>query len=225
MVYEDTDASGTSIVVQVYDGEGGVVAGAPISITLDAGADILSSPSVAVREDGSFLVVYERGDGAGDTDIVAKIVAADGMVGAEFDIINQVDDSESPEVAVLSNGNYVVVFQDEDGGDATNRDAEFGIVSSTGAILDGEAIANGNDQTDVQVAALTGGGFVVVWTEENGDGNGDGIRAAIFDNDGDIQGTAFTVTRPRPALRPQLMSSPSMTAGLSWSGTTTPPAC
>ncbi len=197
MVYEDTDASGTSIVVQVYDVDGDVVAGAPISITLDAGADILSSPSVAVREDGSFLVVYERGDGAGDTDIVGKIVAANGTVGAEFAIFDQADDSLNPEVATLTNGNYVVVFQDESAGDAANRNPEFRIVSSAGAVLGGLNIsADADDQTDVQVAALTGGGFVVVWTEENGDGNGDGIRAAVFDNDGDIVGTAFTVNTP-----------------------------
>ena len=202
MVYEDTDASGTSIVVQVYDVDGDVVAGAPISITLDGGADILSNPSVAVQADGSFLVVYERSNNAGDTDIVGKLVAADGTVGAEFDILDSPDDSTSPEVAALSNGNYVVVFQDESAGDAANRNPEFRIVSSAGVVLGGLNIsADADDQTDVQVAALTGGGFVVVWTEENGDGNGDGIRAAIFDNDGDIQGTAFTVNAPAAGVQ------------------------
>jgi Ca2+-binding RTX toxin-like protein len=198
MVYEDTDASGTSIVVQVYDVDGNVVPLTPISITLDAGADILANPSVAVRDDGSFLVVYQRGDGAGDTDIVGKIVSPAGVVGAEFDIVNQTDDTEDPEVAVLSNGNYVVVAQDEDAGDGSNRDVEIRIVSSAGAILNGEVIddAEGDDQTDVQVAALAGGGFVVVWTEENGDGSGEGIRAAIYDSDGNLEGSVFTANTP-----------------------------
>ena len=92
MVYEDTDAFGTSIRVQVFDIDGNVVPGSPITIVDDVGADVLSSPSVAVRSDGSYLVTYQRSAAAGDTDIVGTIVAADGTVGAEFDIFNPTDD-------------------------------------------------------------------------------------------------------------------------------------
>jgi Ca2+-binding RTX toxin-like protein len=194
MVFEDTDAAGTSIRVQVYHVNGDVVAGAPINIVDDLDGDTLSNPSVGVRDDGSFLVAYQRSDNAGDTDIVGVIVNADGTVGAEFTIFSQTDDAGSPEVAVLSSGDYVVVYHDESSGDGANRDPEFRIVSSAGAILGGTVISvDADDQTDVQVAALTGGGFVAVWTEENGDGNGDGIRGVIYDNDGDLQGSIFTV--------------------------------
>ena len=40
-----------------------------------------------------------------------------------------------------------------------------------------------DDDTDPQVAALTGGGFVVAWQESN-DGSGTGIMARVFDNSG-----------------------------------------
>ena len=83
--------------------------------------------------------------------------------------------------------------------------------------------ADADDQTDVHVAALAGGGFVAVWSEENGDGAGDGIVACIFDNDGDALDVAFIVNTPAAGSQfsPDVVGL--RTAVSSSSGTTTPP--
>lgn len=193
VVYENTVVSGTSIRVQTYDVDGNLVPLTPINIAVDVGDDY-ANPSVAMQSDGSYLVVYEQSDGAGDTDILGTVVNAAGVVQPEFTVFSQADNTTNAEVATLSNGNYVVVFQDESAGDGANRDPKFQIVTSTGAaVIGGTISSDADDQTDVQVAALSGGGFVAVWTEENGDGNGDGIRARIYDNDGGVVTAAFTV--------------------------------
>jgi hypothetical protein len=61
------------------------------------------------------VIAYQVGTGA-DRDIVARIVSPTGSVGAQFDIDNQTDGRNLPEVATLSNGNFVVTYQDEVGG-------------------------------------------------------------------------------------------------------------
>ncbi len=204
VVYEDTDGVGTSIRVQVYDVDGNVVGGAPLTIAEDVGTDGLYNPSVAVQADGSFLVTYEfdHNELGTDVDIVGRIVDDTGTVGGQFDIYNFTDAALGPDVATLTNGNYIVVFQDESAGDSTNRDPVFRILDSTGAVVDSDMMSfDASDQTDVHVAALVGGGFVTIWTEENGDGNGDGIRARIYNNDGDAQGAAFTVNTSTTGLQ------------------------
>lgn len=204
MVYQQTLPTGTSICVQTFDVDGSPVAATPIHITLDAGADELSAPSVAMQADGSYLVTYQRdvGGTGTDTDIVGKIVSAAGVVGSEFEIFGQADNSIGPDAATLSNGNYVVVFADENSGNGGNRDPKFRIVSSDGTVIDADVISSdGDDQTDVHVAALTGGGFVAVWTEANGDGSSEGIRARIYDNEGEPITTAFTVNTATAGLQ------------------------
>jgi hypothetical protein len=93
VVYEDTDGVGTSIRVQVYDVDGNVVGGAPLTIAEDVGTDGLYNPSVAVQADGSFLVTYEfdHNELGTDVDIVGRIVDDTGTVGGQFDIYNFTD--------------------------------------------------------------------------------------------------------------------------------------
>jgi hypothetical protein len=65
MVYTDTDAAGTSIRAQSYDVNGSLVGGAPSTIQADTSTDTLSSPALAVRSNGSYLVTYGRSTDAG----------------------------------------------------------------------------------------------------------------------------------------------------------------
>ncbi|MGH6770633.1 MAG: hypothetical protein ACRECO_16610, partial [Xanthobacteraceae bacterium] len=198
MVYEDTDAGGTAIRVQVYDAAGVPVVGSPTTIQSDTNADVLSNPQIAARPDGSYLVTYQRdidNDGAGgsdDQDIVARFVDAAGNVGAEFLVFGSADDVIIGKVAALSNGNFVVTSADADDITAADYDPQFTVITSAGGFVAGDNFDTGaNMQTDVQVAALDGGGFVGVWTE-NIAGNEE-IRARVYDNAGNPLGAAFTV--------------------------------
>ena len=97
-------------------------------------------PSLTALADGSYVVAYTAGVGditptslPDDTDIVARIVSPTGVVGAQFDIDNQNDNRDLSQLATLSNGNFVAVYQDEFLGSATDSDIRFGIFTPTGA--------------------------------------------------------------------------------------------
>jgi len=152
-------------------------------------------PSLTALADGSYVVAYTAGVGditptslPDDTDIVARIVSPTGVVGGQFDIDNQNDNRDLSQLATLSNGNFVAVYQDEFLGSATDSDIRFGIFTPTGAHvgLPGFYVpgANGSLQEhDPDVAALRDGGFVVVWTDPD---NGVHIQAAILSNTGTL---------------------------------------
>jgi hypothetical protein len=185
MVYTDTDAAGTSIRAQSFDVNGSLVGGAPATIQADTNTDTLSSPALAVRSNGSYLVTYGRSTEAGgplSTSTVGRIVSAAGAVGAEFTIADAaaVGATYNPDVDVLSSGNYVVVYEHQPG--FSPFAASYQILDSTGAFVRGGDFG-GPLAFDVHVAALTGGSFVAVWTEEDGDasegGSGSGIVARV----------------------------------------------
>ncbi|MCB1494827.1 MAG: hypothetical protein KDJ86_03495 [Bauldia sp.] len=194
MVYEDNDGLGTSIRVDTYDADGNrIVTGVPETIADNPILATISNPEVAMRPDGSYLVAYQSKNLLGDTDIVGRIVSSSGTVGAQFTIFNEPDDASNPDVAVLTNGNFVVVYEDEFMG--ADLDVKFTIVSPTGSIVTSGVVESAPEEEDeVQVAALAGGGFVAVWTDGFDDGSSDGIRARIYDNNGNpAVGGAFTV--------------------------------
>jgi hypothetical protein len=185
MVYSDTDAAGTSIRAQSYDVNGTLVGGAPTTIQADTNTDTLGGSAVAVRANGSYLVTYGRSTEAGgplSTSTVGRIVSAAGAVGAEFTIADAdvVGPTFNPDVDVLSSGSYVVVYEHQPG--FSDFAAAYQILDSTGGFVRGGDFG-GPLAFDVHVAALTGGSFVAVWTEEDGDapigGSGTGIVARL----------------------------------------------
>ena len=93
---------------------------------------------------------------------------------------------EDAEVATLNNGNLVIVYEDEN--DSTSDpDIFFQIRDSAGGSVKPvtEVAFNDNiNEQDPDIAALTGGGFVVVWQRT------DDIKATIFDSSGNPVGTA-----------------------------------
>jgi FG-GAP-like repeat len=146
-----------------------------------------ADPALTFLSDGTLVVAYTRGSGA-DTDIIASIITTGGEAGPEFAIHDETDNSGNVELATLSNGNWVAVFQDEFNGNATDIDVRFRIFTATGMPVT-ESLSSpgafGNAaETDPDVAALTGGDFVVVWTDA--DSTLSDIRAAIFTDAGGI---------------------------------------
>jgi VCBS repeat protein len=142
-------------------------------------------PSLTAFVDGSYVVSYTLGSGD-DTDIVARHVSADGVMGAQFDIDNQTDNRHASQLATLSNGNFVAVYQDEVAGNSTNTEIVLKVFTPTGTPVPGAVgIVRGADgpgqEIEPDVAALRGGGFVVVWSDPDGASPND-IRASILSN-------------------------------------------
>ncbi len=150
MVYEGSNAAGTRILVETRDVNGAFVPFTPTTVADDTGDDLLSNPTVAVRADNSHLVAYNRLRATGDftTDVVGKIANAAGTYGGEFTIFNSDDVARNPDVDVLSNGNYVVVFEDADDTTHADFDPQFTIRNSAGGSVTRGTIDSGANNAD-----------------------------------------------------------------------------
>ncbi|MEM8644753.1 MAG: Ig-like domain-containing protein [Pseudomonadota bacterium] len=115
----------------------------------------------------------------------------------------------APEVSALSDGGYVVVWQDESGADGSSYGVFGQRFAADGSAQGGEFQINtttSGQQDQPDVVALPGGGFVVVW-QSYADSQWD-VRAQIFDAEGNAQGSEFLVNQSSGATQYQ----PSITA-------------
>ena len=109
---------------------------------------------------------------------------------------------ESSQITILSDGSYVIVwesFAQDDPNPASGL--PFGIYSqrfsAAGVKLGAETLINQaviSTQSAPQVAALSGGGYVVVWETSDGpDGYAFGIDMQAYNNNGSKVGTETVV--------------------------------
>jgi hypothetical protein len=189
----DSVGVGQAIYVRIYNPSLGL-----IESYVPAVAAKLADPSITALADGGFAISYTKVNSADDTDIVARIVSSTGAMGAQFDVHNQTDNSDSSQTATLSNGNFVVVYEDEFNGSATDHDVLFRIFTPTGTAVLGPNpyyVVGGNSngmEASPDVAALANGGFVVVWEDDDGP-SGTNIRATIYNNAGGTVATDLLV--------------------------------
>ena len=184
-------------------------------------------PTITAFGDNSYVVAYRgTAGGASNDDIVARFVSATGTVSAPFAIADGTDVQHNPEVAKLSNGNFVTVWADPFNGSSTDDDVFFRIMTPTGGQILGPAAVTGSNNTAMErepdVAALvTGNRFVMVWADESTTVSD--IRAAIVTNAGvTMSPTSWSIPRRRES-RVRRMLSLSSTAVLSSPGQTLRP--
>jgi len=104
---------------------------------------------------------------------------------------------QNASVAALSGGGFVITWQDFSNG--TDWDIRAQLYDANGAAQGAEFLVNTitlNAQQTPNVAALTGGGFVITWQDNSGtapDTSVSAIRARRYDASGAAQGTEFLV--------------------------------
>ena len=201
---------GENIAVQVYDAAGNHVR--TEDFRQGFGGPLLDDarPTITVFADGSYLLVYEEVT-AGSIELVGYHVDASGTKGAKFDVVPGAagGGERAPEAALLSNGNYVIAYARDTPpageiafliGDPSGAAAPIAGTIATGSAESGAAIG---------IAALTGGGFVVVWEDRDADGVGNaGVKARIYSNSGVALGAAFAV----PTTTAGEQTAPAITA-------------
>lgn len=149
----------SDIYGQRYDATGAAL-GTEFRVTSSAD-DHTFEPSVAALTDGGFVVTWQSYDQINDDyDIHGQRYDANGVAQGAFSITSSSTNSqESPSVAALSGGGFVVTWQsyDQDG-------SEYGIYgqsyNASSVALGNEFLVNTetfNDQSISSVAALTGG--------------------------------------------------------------------
>ncbi|NJL07332.1 MAG: hypothetical protein HC900_03015 [Methylacidiphilales bacterium] len=165
------------------------------------------NPSVTALANGGFVVTWEdwsytRDPGSG-VSIAAQLFDATGSkVGGEFLVNTQTNGMQaSPSTTALTNGGFVVTWQDNSGtlGDNDQTGIKAQLFDATGSKVGSEFLVNtqtNGGQHGPSVTALSDGGFVVTWYDSSrtlGDNDGASIKAQVFTVDGNKVGTEFLV--------------------------------
>ncbi len=155
--------------------------------------------AVAVRDDGSFVVVWDAsGDQDGDArGIFGRLFDTAGEpVGAELPINSgTAGDQNDPVVAVQSDGSFLVVWETYTSL-LTQEELVGRRFDSLGNPVGVDFAINVhtvNDQEDVAIGVDGNDGFVVVWESDGQDGSYDSIAGRRLASDGTPVGTEFRV--------------------------------
>ena len=199
------DASSSQIRAQIFDANNNKV-GTEFQVnTTVAGGQYRSQ--IAILASGDFVIAWEdQGETGGDTSgeaTRAQMYHRDGTkIGGEF-IVNTATagDQGEPAITALSNGGFVVTWNDHSGtGGDTSGSVKAQLYDAGGHRVGGEFLVNTlttGDQDEVSVAALAGGGFVATWQDNSflrGDLTRSGsIVAQRFDNAGNKVGGEILV--------------------------------
>ncbi|PHO03435.1 hypothetical protein CSC82_16235 [Rhodobacteraceae bacterium 4F10] len=155
-----------------------------------------ASPEIIGLSSGGFLVVYDSfGIDGSLHGIAGQQFTANGVaVGDEFVINTTTSSIQSiPAVTELTNGNIAVTWVSF-GGDGNNYGIQGQVISSGGGLIGDEFIANTftlGGQYWPDVAALSDGGFVVVWDTDGQDRHSFGSYGQRFNAAGEAVGDEF----------------------------------
>ncbi|MDQ7076632.1 MAG: hypothetical protein Q9M45_02110, partial [Robiginitomaculum sp.] len=193
------DTSFNAVRAQRYDANG-VAQGSDFLVnTITSSSQF--QPSVAALNDGGFVIAY------GDNSQLTLDTTQAAILATRFDAVGVRQGSEflvntttastqlTPSVAALSDGGFVIAWRDDSLSPqgavvrAQRYDASGGPQGSEFLV----STATAASQVEPSVAGLTGGGFIIAWRDDNGDGNGKTVRAQRYDANGLVQGGKFQV--------------------------------
>ena len=188
------DGSNAGVYAQRY-AAGGMPQGGEFRVNTTTASD-QAAPSIAALADGGFVASWMSWgqDGSGRS-IHAQRYGADGAaLGGEFRVNTATAGEQMvPSIAALQDGGFVVcwVSNGQDG----SGDGVYGQrYAADGTAVGGEFRVNTTTaftQNEPDVAALSGGGFVVALTSDGQDGSGRGTYAQRYAADGTPQGGEF----------------------------------
>ncbi len=202
---ETGDSSSTSVQAQRFASNGALL-GAQFLVNTYT-TSFQRFPSVAVEEDGDFVVVWasygaESGDTSGFSIQGQRYAASGDPLGEQFLVNTYTTGFQTfPSVAVDDEGDFIVVWQSDgaDNGDASDESIQGQRYASSGDPL-GEQFRVNSYTPDTQrlpsVAMAPGGDFVVVWESvgsDNGDSSSTSIQGQRYASNGDALGGQFRV--------------------------------
>jgi Ca2+-binding RTX toxin-like protein len=186
------DGSGSGIYGQRYNADG-TANGAEFQINTYTSGNQTNS-SVTSLSDGGFIVTWDSdGQDGDDAGIYGQRYNADGTTnGTEFHVsTSTADNQEFPSISSLSDGGFVVTWQDHIDGSVSN--GIFGQLYNADGTTNGSEFQIGAvNGREPSVTSLTGGGFVVVHRSYVS-GNGNEILAQRYNADGTTNGPEFVV--------------------------------
>jgi hypothetical protein len=191
-----SDGSEFGVRMQLFDSSGARIGTETAVNTTTSNRQWL--PAITALAGGGYVVTWEDWSGAlsdGVAGIKAQIFNASGVrIGSEFRVNTTTFGTQgTPDIVGLSSGGFVAVWEDASGTSWTIRMQVF---SATGAAIGSEILVpstTSGDKKTPTVTSLSGGQFIVTWTDAVGDGSGTAIKAQIFDAGGARLGSEFVV--------------------------------
>jgi len=162
-----------------------------------------TNPSIAMDEDGDFVVVWESYVGSTFDIHGQRFNAAGETQGNEF-LVNEnttTNNQSVPAVAMDGDGNFAVTWTHYNG---SNNDVYARRYNSSGTALANEAIVNSttaNEQWSSSIAMDNDGDFVIVWETWGQDGSSAAVYAQRFNSSGIAQGSEFRVNTTTTGLQ------------------------
>ena len=165
-------------------------------------------PALSVGADSSFVVVWRSAGSHGtddsNTSVQARWFASNGSPGPDFQV-NTVTTGpqENPDVAVTTNGRFLVVWDGLSTGSDPDRSIQGRLFGPDQEPLTDDFQINGvttGEQSDPAVALRTDGSFLVIWRSETG------VWMRTVATDGTLVGTE----KPVHSTSSELYLSPSV---------------
>lgn len=186
------DVSDNAVRAQRYDAAGAVAGGEFLVNTTTNAAQ--QEAIVAALSGGGFVIAWRDGSATGgDTSSLAvraqRYDAAGAAAGTEFLVNTSTTSYQSqPSIGALSDGSFMITWYDGSGsgGDASGGAVRAQLFSAAGVATGDEFLVNtttANNQFNSSAAGLSGGGFVIAWTDVSATGadlSSTAIRAQLF---------------------------------------------
>jgi hypothetical protein len=212
-----TGDSSTAVKAQVFLADG-TRAGSELLVNT-ATDSVQFDQQITALSNGGFVVTWHDaslgvGGATGDSSsgaIKAQVYLANGIrVGSELLVnIATQNDQNAPQITALSNGGFVVTWEDLSlgaggaTGDGSAKALKAQVFAANGTRVGSELRVNTatpNDQLDPQITALANGAFVVTWEDlsqgvggATGDNNGVAVKAQVFLADGTRVGSELLI--------------------------------
>ncbi|WP_340245344.1 hypothetical protein [Roseobacter sp. HKCCA2468] len=185
---------------QRYDADGNLVGGETRVNATTASSQ--QDPSIVGLADGGWVVAWMDNNGTDGNDwgiyqkrydalgleVVAGVDGSGDPVTGEVVVNTEWNGAQMyPSVTALSNGGWVVTWQDGNDLDGSGYSIALRVYSEDGLPLGDQVLVNQygtSTQEYVEIAALEDGSFVAVWESYGQDGSGDGVYQRRFAADG-----------------------------------------
>ena len=214
-VWEDYSSGlGTSdIRTRVFTANGLAINASDILVSTSNASLNQLNPEVAVLNNNNFAITWQDYNSAGNYDIRARVYNSSGTALNNSDFLvskTNGNNQLNPEITNLSNGNFVITWEDYSSGNS-NANIRARIYNSSGTALNNSdflvSSTNGNNQLNPEITNLNNGNFVITWEDYSSGTSNANIRARVYNSSGTaINNSDFLVstTNANNQLNPEI---------------------
>ena len=190
LVWQTKENGNNDIHQRVYDANGAPVSAESVVTKASSNQTV---PSVAVLDNGGWVVTWETQGSGGTSDIHQRVYNANGTPLGQETVVSKAENNQyAPSVTALPGGGWVVTWQTDETSNG-GSDIHQRVYKADGTLLGSEITVTeaANTQSAPVVTALfddpenpNDGGWVVVWQTDGGTANNFDIHQRVYKADG-----------------------------------------